>query len=432
MNPTNTTLALVAALTVAGLAKRRGSRSVDAEQLYKLVELYDTEDHREQAEELISTLGVEDWEKKAKHLRFLMRGRERMSARSKVGFLKAPSGKLSQMLVDEYLRLIGYKSDRYGNFVRTTASGDMRKVKFTRNNMQLFGGRPGRWYKMSSTPYTTLAIEYLIKSARIVGDTQALEQLQAIKDKKAGTKKRASDRRFEKEYEKYAQDIAVIQATSVLRDELEDDLVSQTLSPQAIRRINEQAEKRKPAVLQRLKATGKRAEYAAPLARRDGEMFSFDKPPHQWHLGTPIVWDEDGYTVFFAKGRRGMPLYHIGKGASFGFIDPTVGGVQPYPAGVEDPKGEGHITGKIYFLKGQSKPMLSVWSVASGSERGGGVGTKLLSFVRRIAKGYGTDEFAVEAITDEGLPFWEHMEATGKLTPSRPPAGNGRIRFYRV
>ena len=261
-------LAAVAALALAGLAKRRGSRSVDAEQLYNLVELYDTEDHREQAEELISTLGVEDWEKKAKHLRFLMRGRERMSTRSKVGFLKAPSGKLSQMLVDEYLRLIGYKSDRYRNFVRTTASGDMTKVKFTRNNMQLFGGRPGRWYKMSSTPYTTLAIEYLIKSARIVGDTQALEQLQAIKDKKAGAKKRASDRRFEKEYEKYAQDIAVIQATSVLRDELEDDLVSQTLSPQAIRRINEQAEKRKPAVLQRLKATGKRAEYAAPLARR--------------------------------------------------------------------------------------------------------------------------------------------------------------------
>ena len=59
-------LAAVAALALAGLAKRRGSRSVDAEQLYKLVELYDTEDHREQAEELISTLGVEDWEKKAK------------------------------------------------------------------------------------------------------------------------------------------------------------------------------------------------------------------------------------------------------------------------------------------------------------------------------------------------------------------------------
>ena len=425
-------LVSVAALALAGLAKRRGSRSVDAEQLYKLVELHDTEDHREQAEELISTLGIEDWSRKAKRLRFLMQGREMMSARSKDGFIKAPSSKASKMLVEAYLRLIGYKSDRYGNYVRTTPSGEVRKVSFTRNNMQLFRGSPGRWMKMGSTPYTTLALEYLIKSARFVGDTQALDQLQAIKDKKASTKKRASERRVEKEYEKYAEQIAIIQATSTLRDELEDELVSQNLSQQAIKRLRSQAQRRKPAALQRLRATGKRAELAAPLARRDGEMFSFDKPPYHWHLGVPVAWEEDGYTVFFTKGRGGVPIYHVGKGASFGFFDPTKNSIEPYPVGIGNPKGDGHITGKLYFIKGKSRPMLSVVSVAAGTEKGRGVGSKLLSFVRRIAKGYGSDEFAVEAITDEGLPFWEHMEANGRLTPSRPPAGDGRVRFYEV
>ncbi len=104
-------LGAVAVLALTGFAKRRGSRSVDVNQLYKLVEIYDTEDHREQAEELISTLGIEDWSRKVKRLRFLMQGREVMSTRSKDGFIKAPSSKVSQMLVEAYLRLIGYKSD---------------------------------------------------------------------------------------------------------------------------------------------------------------------------------------------------------------------------------------------------------------------------------------------------------------------------------
>ena len=425
-------LGAVAALAALGLAKRRGSLSVDADQLYRLVELYDNEDHRQQAEEVISTLGIEDWDRKAKRLRFLTKGREVMSTPSKNGFFKIPGRKPADLLVHEYLRLIGYRNDRYGNLVRTTPSGEMRKVKFTRNNMQLFRGSPGRWRKMESTPYATLAIDYLIKSARIVGDTQALEQLQALKDKKASAKKRASDRRLEKEYEKYAEQIAIVQATSALRDELEDELASPSLSPQAFERLRVQAQKRRPAALQRLKATGKRADLAAPLARRDGEMFSYDNPPYHWHLGVPVAWEEDGYTVFFTKGRMNTPIYHIGKGATFGFFDPTRHSIEPYPVGIGDPKGDGHITGKLYFLKGKSRPMLSVVSVAAGTEKGRGVGSKLLSFVRRIAKGYGSDEFAVEAITDEGLPFWEHMEATGRLTPSRPPAGDGRVRFYEV
>ena len=393
MTPANLTLAAIAALAAAGAVRRRGSPARDDEK--RLALAY---------------------------------AQERMRGRGKSSFSKVPAKAEAQQIVIKVIKALGYTRDRYGSYTRPLSSGGYRKVKFTRNNTQFFRGRPGRWGKTNSLSTVEAALKYLIMIAESIGDEDATAQIGQLLETRKGASARATEKRERKRLVAQAEHIALRQAASALRDELSEGLSGREPTPQVVRRVRSQAQRRLPQVTERLAATGKSPAVAADIIRADADLFTYDRPPHHWHLDRPVYWTEDGYTALFTKSGS-TPIYHLGRGASFGYVDPATLRLAMYPTG-EEFVGEGHITGKVYFPQGGS-PLVSVVSVAS-PRRGSGAGSRLLRLVSRIARGYGSDEFLVESITDEGMPFWDHMESTGRLTPSRPTATGARVRFYEV
>lgn len=337
----------------------------------------------------------------------------------------------AQSLIRKIAPLLGYSRDpRSSKSMLEDVAGKRRKLTFTAGNLQIFRGTPGKWIKIYSEPYPTAVLVFLTTLARLEKDQETQDLIKAMVQGRTAEKKKAQSKKAEKEYQKQAKDFAIMVAMQELnkRDKRQIAKPPGKLTSKAVvNKVMKRAAELEPGIEEKLRAIGKPQTGLHDLQVEE-DLYSFDRPPYIWHMPMGVWWTEDGYSAYFVT-KNGTPTFHLGKGLSFGTVDPMSMTVMSYPPGFKA-EGDGYAVGRIKVAE-KGAPLVIVTSIGATTKRRG-AGTKLLNIIKRIAAGYGAESFMVELVTDEGAPFWNHMEKTGKLVPSQPSVRGGKYRFYKV
>lgn len=361
-----------------------------------------------------------------------------------VAFLEAtaalgvrPGQKLNQdkaeAVIRAWFRVIAYVVDRWGNF-RPPNKDDIKwSIKARTLRREVKSG--DQWIKTESYGLIDYATTQLATAAKRAGEGDAAAAGQAQRQRRKNEQTKAEDGRHRKLAAQVAARWVHKRVLGAVRDlglweMAEHDRGALDLD----RRLHAaKAEAELDAVTVEHRALQAIRDHREASETDDGMGWSLATPPRPWFDHNDYTWVEDGTSVRFygkeGQGRDRVPFV-IGRMGDFG-IHPLLLRVE-YRASDADAVGEGWIAGGVTPpAKPGARPLVEVVTVGSlhrGEQKG--VGRRLVHKAVALAKGYGAEFFVVRAITDEGAPFWDRLEATGELKLLRK-AGHDRLYTWR-
>lgn len=311
------------------------------------------------------------------------------------------------LVIGAWLRALGWKEDRYGNYLNPQDDGE--RYHFKTNVLNRQKKLNGDWHNMSSTPLIDAASNLIVSAASVTGDNDIAKRFSKAKVKRKEVKAARADKAEDERAAKEAYELTLKQAA---REDVDLAVLYATRkASEAKRKAFE--EKYRPVVesWKRVVLEGKRPE-------TDEQFADLDHPPlmslyTSFKYTYNVAVDGFEYTVHASPTEAGYVDLEIGTPSStVGFMRISASARSIKFTGDIDDKGDAYISGRLFEDDGKRGAVLFL--IASHEKRTG-AGSRVLEIWCRMMKSLGIKTWIAESVGDEGAAFFAAMVRKKKL-----------------
>jgi len=313
----------------------------------------------------------------------------------------------ASVVIGAWLRALGWKEDRWGNYLNPQDDGE--RYHFKTNVLNRQKKSSGDWSNMSSTPLIDAASNLIVAAAAATGDEDLAKRFSKAKVKRKEEKAARADRAEDERAGKEAYELTMKQAG---REDPSLAVLYVTRKASETKR-NAFEEKYRPVV-----ASWKQAVLEDKRPETDEQFADIDHPPvMSLYMSFEYTYDVEvdgvAYSVHASPTESGHVDVEIGRPSSTaGFMRISATSQSMKFTGNLDAKGDAYISGRLFEVDGKRGAVLFL--IASHEKRTG-AGSRVLEIWCRMMKGLGIKTWIAEAVGDEGAAFFTAMARKKKL-----------------
>lgn len=313
----------------------------------------------------------------------------------------------AQIVIGAWLRALGWKEDRYGNYLNP--QDEAERYHFKTNVLNRQKKWDGDWHNISSTPLIDAATTLIVSAASVAGDNDLANRFSKAKAKRKEVKVARADKAEDERAAKEAYELTLKQAA---REDVELAVLYATQKASESKR-KAFGEKYRPVAenWKRVVLEGKRPE-------TDEQFADLDHPPlmslyTSFEYTYNVAVDGFEYTVHASPTESGHVDVEIGRPSStVGLMRISATSQSIKFTGNIDAKGDAYISGRLFEVNGKRGAVLFL---ITSHEKRTGAGSRVLEIWCRMMKSLGIKTWIAEAVGDEGAAFFTAMARKKKL-----------------